>query len=108
MAKTAAKKAELEGDISTLTTKIDQAAAQSAELKAEVKELQAELAALAKEQAEMDKVRGDEHAAYLEAKADYELDLKGVREALEILRGYYGASAAALVQQPAKPETFKK
>merc|ERR1740120_363164 len=50
MEKTEAKKAELEEDISKLTTKIDQAAAASANLKADVKELQAELASLAQTQ----------------------------------------------------------
>merc|ERR1711957_272819 len=50
IAKTEEKKAELDAEISKLTTKIDQDAARSAELKEEVKELQAELAALAKQQ----------------------------------------------------------
>merc|ERR1719504_327182 len=62
MAKTEAKKSELDEDIAKLTTKIDTAAAKSAQLKAEVKELQGELAALAKLQAEMDKTRMDENA----------------------------------------------
>merc|ERR1712039_792728 len=48
MAKTEAKKAELEEDVAKLTSKIDTAAARSAGLKEEVKELQAELASLAK------------------------------------------------------------
>merc|ERR1719350_1253664 len=52
MAKTAAKKSELEDDISRLTSKIDKAAAKSTGLKADVKELQAALAELAREQAE--------------------------------------------------------
>merc|ERR550525_781745 len=95
MAKTEAKQTELEDDIATLTTKIDQASAASAALKAEVRQLQADLAEIAKEQAEMDKVREESHAAYVEAKADLELGLKGVREALQILKGYYGGGAAA-------------
>merc|ERR1719229_2123570 len=57
LAKTEAKKQELDSEIDALTTKIDRAAAKSAGLKADVKELQAELAALAKEQAEMDSIR---------------------------------------------------
>merc|ERR1719188_1192656 len=48
MAKTEAKKAELEEDIGKLTSKIDTVAARSARLKEEVKQLQGELAALAK------------------------------------------------------------
>ena len=51
--------------------------------------MKAELAALAKEQAEMDKVRQEQNAAYLEARADLELGLSGVRKALEVLRASY-------------------
>merc|ERR1719316_850222 len=64
MAKTKAKKEELQADIEKLTSKIDTAAARSADLKEDVKELQKELAELEKLQAEMDKVREDENAAY--------------------------------------------
>merc|ERR1712113_845832 len=70
----------------------------------EVKELQAELAALAKLQAEMDRIRQEEHAAFVQAKADLELGLEGVRQALTVLREYYGGSASFLQQpQPSKP-----
>merc|ERR1719247_3146570 len=111
MAKTEAKKADLEDEIAKLTSKIDTAAAASAKLKEEVKELQGELAALAQLQAEMDKTRADENAAYLQAKADLELGLDGVQKALVVLREYYEAPAAeetALVQQPPKPVTHEK
>merc|ERR1719265_1457712 len=69
MAKTEAKKSELEGVISRLTSKIDLSSAKSAELKGEVKTLQAELATLSKEQAEMDSIRAEEKAAFDKAKA---------------------------------------
>jgi chromosome segregation ATPase len=117
-AKTEEKKSELDEDIAKLSTKIDTAAAKSAQLKAEVKTLQGELAALAKEQAEMDKIRQESNAAYVEAKADLELGLSGVRKAVEVLRSYYGGSAAFLqngmptfgsfVQQPAAPDMHQK
>merc|ERR1740130_679769 len=68
-AKTEAKKADLEGDIAKLTSKIDQAASQSAARKGEVKALQAELAALAKMQAEMDSIRRETHANFETAQA---------------------------------------
>lgn len=113
MAKTEAKKAELEDDMSALTSKIDRAAAKSAQLKEAVKEAQAELAALAKSQAEMDQVRAEEHAVYVDTKADLELGLSGVGKALSVLRDYYGGAGAFVqdgeslgdfMQQPAKPE----
>merc|ERR1719395_525175 len=69
LAKTEAKKSELESDISKLTSKIDLAAAKSAGLKEDVKTLQAELASLAKEQADMNSIRSEEKAAYDKAKA---------------------------------------
>merc|ERR1719389_369596 len=93
MAKTEAKKAELEGEIEKLSTKIEQDAAKSTALKDDVKELQAELAALAKSQAEMDQLRGEQHADYVKAKDDLELGLSGVQKALEKLRAYYGGAA---------------
>jgi len=111
MAKTEAKKAELEGVIAKLTAKIDQSAAASATLKDEVKALEAALAALAKEQAEMDKIRQETHAAYVTAKADLELGLEGVRKALGVLREYYGAASlvqASFAPAPPVPELHSK
>merc|ERR1712156_1078922 len=117
LAKTAAKKAELEEDVATQTSRIDKAAASSAQLKEDVKTLQAELTALAKGQAEMDRIRQESHAAFVTAKADLELGLAGVRKAIGVLRDYYGASASMLqdeskfgnfMQQPDAPETHTK
>merc|ERR1719272_140498 len=107
MAKTEAKKADLEGDLSKVTAKIDQAATTSAKRKGQVKELQAQLATLAKEQAEMDSIRSEQHAGYTAAKADLELALSGVGKALDVLRDYYGGASLlqgdsmAFMQQPA-------
>merc|ERR1719197_1515802 len=98
MAKTKSKKDELNAEISKLTSKMDQAAAQSASLKADVKELQSELSKLAKSQAEMDKIRRESHSEYMKAKSDLELGLEGVRKALGVLRDYYGGSAASMLQ----------
>jgi len=75
MAKTEEKKADLNADIAKLSSKIDVAAARSAKLKEEVKKLQEELAALAKLQAEMDKIRQEENAAFIQAKSDLEQGL---------------------------------
>jgi len=117
LAKTKAKKEELDDDIAKLTVKIDQANSKSAKLKEEVQELESELAALTKLQAEMDKIRQETHADYSEAKNDLEQGLNGVRKALGALREYYGGAAAfvqdgqkmaALMQQPAMPESHVK
>jgi len=117
MAKTEAKKAELDDTVAKLTNKIDRKSARSAGLKEEVVELDAELAALAKTQAEMDKVRAEESANFKTAKADLSAGLGGVRKALSVLRDYYGGSAALLqddsklgsfMQQPAPPQQHEK
>ena len=114
MSKTKAKKDELTADIEKLTSKIDSASARSADLKTDVKELQKELAELAASQAEMDKVREETHKAFVEAKADLEEGLEGVRQALSVLREFYQADAellqqsgglGAFMQQPAPPVT---
>merc|ERR1740133_112158 len=112
LAKTEAKKGELEGEISKLTSKIDLKAAKSAGLKADVKTTQAELAALAKSQAEMDSIRAEEKAAFDTAKSELSLGISGVQKALGVLRDYYQGAAAfvqndkfdAFMQQPAAPE----
>jgi len=111
LSKTEAKKAELEGVIAKLTSKIDLAAAKSAELKTEVKTLQAELATLAKEQSEMDAIRAEEKAAYDKAKSELTLGISGVQKALGVLKDYYqgaafvqsGKNFDAFMQQPAPP-----
>lgn len=117
MAKTQAKKEELDDDLAKLTVKIDQANSKSAKLKEEVQELESELAALTKLQAEMDKIRQETHAEYSTAKADLEQGLNGVRKALGVLRAYYGGAAAFVqdgskmglsMQQPAMPESHVK
>jgi len=112
LAKTEAKKAELDGTIAKLTNKIDRAASRSASLKEEVVQLEADLAALAKQQAEMDGIRAEENADYKVAKADLTQGLEGVRKALSVLREYYGGDAAMIqedkagsfMQQPAVPQ----
>jgi len=117
MKKTEDKKSELEGVVSRLTSKIDLAAAKSAELKGEVKTLQAELAELAKQQATMDAVRAEEKAAYDTAKSELTAGIAGVQKALGVLRDYYEGAAAllqkqgsfdAFMQQPAMPQKHSK
>merc|ERR1712113_59940 len=52
-----------------------------------------------------DKIRSETHADYEAAKADLQLGLSGVREALRTLRDYYGG-AASMIQADADPAAF--
>jgi len=106
MARTELKRDELNAAIAKLTSKIDQASAKSADLKAQVKEDQGELAELAKQQAEMDAIRRQQNDDFIQAKADLEQGLAGVRKALGVLREYYGGSAFVQQPEPPKPELF--
>jgi len=95
MSETKAKKAELEGEIEKLTTKIDEMTAKSKKLKEEVAILQKELAELAATQAEMDKIREEEHSQYVADKAEMDEGLEGIKLALKILRDHYGGGGGA-------------
>merc|ERR1719413_161473 len=83
------KKADKIAEIEKQTTRIDQAAAKSAKLKEEVATLESELSKLAKDQAEMDKLRGEEKAAFEDTKAELEKGLNGLKAALKVLNEYY-------------------
>merc|ERR1719401_1844711 len=105
LAKTEAKKSELDATIAKLTNRIDTATSRSASLKEEVVQLEAELAALAKTQAEIDSIRREENSNYKVAKAELTQGLEGVRKALSMLRDYYGGAAAMIQEtQPAAPQ----
>merc|ERR1719156_359445 len=116
MAKTEAKKAELDEILAKLSNKIDRAAARSAALKEEVVELESELAKLAKTQQEMDRIRAEESSNFKVAKAELTQGLNGVRKALSVLRDYYGGAAAMIqegkfssfMEQPAVPQQHAK
>jgi len=98
MSETQANKDEKEDDIEKLSTQIDVMSAQSKKLKGEVSTLQKELAALTMTQAEMDKLRVEQKAVYNANKPELERGIKGVKQALKVLREYY-AKDAALVQE---------
>merc|ERR1719379_1217579 len=109
MAETKQKTSELNYDIEKLSSKIDKATSHSATLKDEVATLGRELREIAASQAQADKVRAEEHAAYVQAKADLEQGISGIQMALKVLREYYAnAAAPALLQQPESPGTHSK
>lgn len=104
LSKTKAKKGELEDIVTKLEAKIGKSVSQSSSLKQEVTDLMGELAELAKEQASMDDTRRVSQAAHLVAKTDLEKGLGGVRNALSLLRDYYGG--AALIQSETNDESL--
>lgn len=87
------KKAETEANIEKLSTKIDSMKAKSVALKDQVAVLQKDLADLASSQAAMDKMRQEEHTAFVTNKADMEKGLEGVKMALRVLTDYYNKAA---------------
>eukprot|EP00747_Dinoflagellata_sp_TGD_P153599 gnl/TRDRNA2_/TRDRNA2_177414_c1_seq1.p1 gnl/TRDRNA2_/TRDRNA2_177414_c1~~gnl/TRDRNA2_/TRDRNA2_177414_c1_seq1.p1 ORF type:complete len:678 (+),score=264.66 gnl/TRDRNA2_/TRDRNA2_177414_c1_seq1:86-2119(+) len=89
-----AKKDDNDAEISKLSTKIDSMTAESAKLKEEVTVLQKELAEIASTQVEMDKVRSEEKAEYMTAKAELEQGVAGIKMALKVLREYYAGDAS--------------
>ena len=69
----------------------------------------------------MDRIGSEIHVDYVEDKADLELGLSGVRQAISVLRDYYGNSGAAaagllqenegfdgMMQQPSMPQSHAK
>lgn len=92
MAETKVKNEDKSAEIEKLTTAIDTMTAKSAKLKEETAALQKELADLAASQAEMDKLRQEEHEAFVSEKATLEKGLDGLKLALKILRDYYGSA----------------
>jgi len=91
---TAEKKSDKSDDIEKLATSIDVSRARSSKLKEEVAALQSALARLAKSQQEADRLRQEEHTAFLASKAETEKALTLLRSALRVLKEYYGQEAA--------------
>jgi len=90
MGETKVKFDDKTAEIEKLTTAIDDMNAKSAKLKEEVATLQKELSDLAASQAEMDKLRSEEHEAFVANKAVLDKGLDGIKLALKVLRDYYG------------------
>mmetsp|Transcript_97834 Transcript_97834/g.262898 ORF Transcript_97834/g.262898 Transcript_97834/m.262898 type:complete len:682 (-) Transcript_97834:123-2168(-) len=80
--------------IEALATKIESATAKSAQLTEEIATLQNELSASSKSQAEMDNLRSEEKAVFVESKAELDKGLKGIKLALQVLKEYYATEGA--------------
>jgi len=109
------KENDMMDSIKTIAAKKDQKGSKSQTAKDDEKTLLADVANIDQAQAELDKVRKDEHAAFMEAKTDLELGIKGVRKATQLLKDYYSedegaedSAAFAQMSQPAVPEKHSK
>jgi len=89
------KNAEKSDTVETLTTKIDQMAANSAKLKDSVATLEKELAELAATQSAMDKMRKEESDLFAEQDKALKDGIKGVEAAMKILKEYYATEDKA-------------
>jgi len=126
MSKTGSKHEDLSAEVEEISANLDKATSASQMLKAQVQELQADLAEVSKQQAELDAVRREEHAVYVESKKDLERGLSGVRMAISTLQEYYASAedggeasllqsdegeedlGAAMRRQPAPPQQYEK
>jgi len=88
---TVPKKEDLQQSNQEAAARLDKAKSESVVLKEEIAELQTEIARLEKLQKTMNDVRAEQHDGYSTAKAELEKDIRGVREAVRLLRGYYSA-----------------
>jgi len=120
LGKTEIKHDDLEEDVSKLTADFDTATSKVSELKGDISQLESELGKLAKEQAELDKIRGEEKAAYEACKEELEPALEAIRRALVVLKDYYGSAGGsasfiqdasgmeAMMHQPSVPSMHSK
>jgi len=95
---------ELKYDVEKYTSKLDKARSDSATLKMYVNTLHNQVAEVIRSQSEADKLRLKENKVYVQAKADLEQGLAGLRLALKILREYYASSASLMQQAPQSPK----
>eukprot|EP00930_Biecheleria_cincta_P086456 TRINITY_DN75739_c0_g1_i1.p1 TRINITY_DN75739_c0_g1~~TRINITY_DN75739_c0_g1_i1.p1 ORF type:complete len:678 (+),score=214.36 TRINITY_DN75739_c0_g1_i1:73-2106(+) len=77
-------------EISKYQNRIDVAASKSAGLKAEVSELQQALSSLAEAKGNATKIRNKEKTFFTKNEPELEQALEGVKNALKVLRDYYG------------------
>merc|ERR1719263_874651 len=89
MAQTKANKKDREGDIETLSTRIEESVAEIAKLKQQKTMLLGEIKDIGSSQAEMDTMRKDEHKTYVQVSKDMKQGLQAVQTALKVLREFY-------------------
>jgi len=103
-AATKKKNDDLTTNINKKSATIDKKTAVSQKLHDTINQQQADLTELQKTGMEMTTARTEANKAYFEKKTDLEQGLEGVRMALKVLREYYAASAASLMQDESESE----
>jgi len=89
MAESKAAKIDREGTIETLTTRIEEGAAEAAKLNQQKMMLLGEIKDISSSQGEMDELRQTEHATYQKVSKDLKAGLAAVQSALKVLREFY-------------------
>jgi len=97
---TESKEADMEEQIQVLKARLDRDSARFAEIKEDISHLQSQLATIAKAQAEMDKIREEEHTAFVAAKNDLEIGIDGVRKAINLLKDYFAEKDSEQASTP--------
>jgi len=98
LGKTRKAKDEKSRKMDQYRTRIDSAATTKAELGNALTELQSEVAGIDKAQAAATSLRGEEHATFLKASADYKNSAEAVEKAMSVLSEYYGSSSLVQVK----------
>lgn len=75
--------------VERLQTKIDTQTSRSMNLNQQVAELQRELLENMKTQEELNRMRQEEHTAFMNTKPELEMGLESIKKALRVLRSYY-------------------
>jgi len=89
LAESKAAKIDREGTIETLTTRIEEGAAEAAKLNQQKMMLLGEIKDISSSQGEMDELRQTEHATYQKVSKDLKAGLAAVQSALKVLREFY-------------------
>jgi chromosome segregation ATPase len=92
LAKTGAKKVDLEDDLERLSTKIDKLVSKHQRLGSDAKQLQAEEVMLTQSLSEMQRLYREDQDEYERVKANVAQSLKGVQMAIKALSDYYSNS----------------
>lgn len=111
--KTQQSKSDKTDYIDELSSRVEDAASAVANLQEDLKDLYRDMSALSTTQANADSIRTQEAESYKQTKKDLEEGLRGIQQALKVLRSYYGGgdddsgggASASFAQQDSTEES---